>query len=91
MLASACLVNALCGSVGLLLIMTGYERKAAAIMGTAALLNIIMNVVLIPLYGTVGAAISTAVSMVAWNLAMLYQVIRIHHINPSIFRSILLK
>jgi O-antigen/teichoic acid export membrane protein len=90
-LASACLVNALCGSVGLLLIMTGYERKAAAIMGTAALLNIIMNVVLIPLYGTVGAAISTAVSMVAWNLAMLYQVIRIHHINPSIFRSILLK
>ncbi|NJN67447.1 MAG: oligosaccharide flippase family protein [Chloroflexaceae bacterium] len=58
------------GSVGILLTMTGYERDAAVVMAVGLLLNIVLNVLLIPLWGIVGAALAASVSTVGWNMAL---------------------
>jgi len=62
-------VSALAGSVGYLQTMTGHEAQAARLMVIAAILNIGLNLLLIPLYGIEGAAIATAIALVYWNVA----------------------
>jgi O-antigen/teichoic acid export membrane protein len=64
------LFSAAMGSVGILLIMTGYERDAATAIGASAVLNLVLNVALIPSYGLEGAAIATATSIVVQNLLL---------------------
>ncbi len=64
-------VNALAGSVGFLMIMTGHERDAARIMAWSVAANIALNAMLIPLWGLEGAATATAATTVLWNLLML--------------------
>ena len=68
-LAMGQLVNALCGPVMYLLNMTGHERVAQRIVWVAALLNLALNVWAIPCFGILGAAASTAATMVLWNVA----------------------
>jgi len=68
-LALGQLVNALCGPVMYLLNMTGHERVAQRIVWVAALLNLALNVWAIPRFGILGAAASTAATMVLWNVA----------------------
>lgn len=69
-------VNAFTGVVAYLLTMTGHERTGVAIFGGALLVSFILNLVLIPLLGALGAAISSTVAMSTWNLAMAYWVRR---------------
>lgn len=64
------LFNALTGSVGILMTMAGRGRQAARIMVLGVAVNIVLNTVLIPLWGLVGAATATAATMVLWNLLM---------------------
>jgi O-antigen/teichoic acid export membrane protein len=66
-LSAAQLVTAAGGSVALLLTMTGHESDTARSVGVAAVVNVILNFLLIPLWGGVGAAIATATSVVTWN------------------------
>lgn len=61
-------VNAISGSVGYLLQMTGYEKIMRNIMIITLLLNTILCLVLIPKYGIVGAAIGACVSNLFWNI-----------------------
>ena len=77
-------VNALPGSVGHLLTMTGSQRLAAWIAGSGALANVVLNIVLIPLWGIVGAAVATAVSTVGWNVAAVIAVRRRLGVNPIV-------
>jgi len=67
--------NSAAGSVGYLLNMTGHERETARGVGAAALLNVGLNLVLVPVWGIHGAAAATAISMVLWN-AMLWRAVR---------------
>lgn len=62
------LVNSLAGSVGVILQMTGHQRIYQNIIFIALILNIILNFVLIPVYGGLGAAIATTVSIASWNI-----------------------
>jgi O-antigen/teichoic acid export membrane protein len=80
------IVNALAGSVGLIMTMTGHQNQAGAIVAVSAAVNIILNALLIPLMGLVGAAISTAFTMVLWNITMLMFVFRKLDINPTVIR-----
>ncbi|MGB8274445.1 MAG: polysaccharide biosynthesis C-terminal domain-containing protein, partial [Alphaproteobacteria bacterium] len=82
-LAGAQLVNVAAGSVGLVLNMTGHERITAWGVGLAAILNIALNALLIPLWGIEGAAIATASSLVAWNLILWLAVRRHLGLRPS--------
>jgi O-antigen/teichoic acid export membrane protein len=62
------LVNALTGSVGLLLNMTRHAKFSAATVAFAALLNVCLNWLLIPKWGVNGAATATAISMIVGNI-----------------------
>lgn len=78
-------INALAGSVGFLMTMTGHQNKAAQILGVSAIINIILNVILISRFGVIGAAIATAVSTALWNILMLGYIWRRLNFNPTIF------
>ena len=68
---SAFLVNALCGSVGYMLNMTDNQHQFMKILLIGLVLNIVLNVFLIPIYGINGAAIATLISMSFWNIGSL--------------------
>jgi O-antigen/teichoic acid export membrane protein len=78
-------VNAGCGSVALVLQMTGHQRRVARIFAATAVLNVALDLALIPRLGMVGAAIGTGISMIDWNLALLVLVHRVLGLNPSVF------
>jgi len=78
-------INALCGSVGFLLMMTGYQDKAVVVMCSSALLNIVLNWILIPRFGIIGAAIATSFTMALWNIWLCIVVVKHLGINPTIF------
>ena len=68
------LVNVGIGAVGSLLVMSGHERDAVFAIASATALNFMLCVLLIPVWGIVGAAGAGALSLVALNLAMLWRV-----------------
>ncbi len=66
-------INALCGSVGTYLNMTGKHVALQKILVSALAINIVLNYLLIPAYGILGAAIATSASMIVWNIvAVIY-------------------
>jgi len=83
-LSGGLVLNAGLGPVGMLLQMTGYEKDTLIGVGTAATLNIVANFVLIPIYGSNGAAISTAISLVVSHGILLFLVFKRLGINGSI-------
>ncbi|NJK47249.1 flippase [Candidatus Gracilibacteria bacterium] len=66
------LINAMAGPVSLLLNMTGYHNDATKVLAVSATLNIILNAILIPSYGSVGASVATVISTTLWNVAMAF-------------------
>jgi O-antigen/teichoic acid export membrane protein len=77
-------IGALAGPIGFLVIMTGNQREGAWILGSAAVLNMVMNYFLIPRFGLLGGASATAITTVAWNATMLAFVGRKLRVNPTI-------
>lgn len=74
------LINALCGSVGVYLNMTRKQKAFQFILISALVINVILNYILIPRYGMIGAAIATSACVILWNLTAViyvYQVDRI--------------
>jgi O-antigen/teichoic acid export membrane protein len=61
------LFNMLTGSVGCLLLMTGREKFMQRNLMTVAIFNILMNLVVIPKFGIVGAAVTSSLSLVILN------------------------
>jgi O-antigen/teichoic acid export membrane protein len=70
LLCAGQLVNAAMGPVGLVLIMTGHERLTALGVATAAMVNVILCAILVPLWGAMGAALATSISQVVWNILL---------------------
>lgn len=64
------------GSVGTLLTMTGNERLCMKGVGIGVAANILLNTALIPVFGTVGAAISTSSSLILTQTILWYWVRR---------------
>ncbi len=62
------LINTITGLNGMFLNMTGHQNVLKNIMAAAALLNITLNLCLIPKLGFNGAAIATAVSLCFWKI-----------------------
>jgi O-antigen/teichoic acid export membrane protein len=50
--------------------MTGNERETVKGVGISTVINVVLNIALIPRYGSVGAAVATAASIVIWNLLL---------------------
>lgn len=81
------LVNAATGSVGLLLIMTHHERDNMMVIGTTAVLNGMMNLVLIPQWGAIGAAIATTTATIIANIWLAVLVYKRLGIYATVFGS----
>jgi len=64
-------VNAASGTVGSFLDMTGHQNAFRNIVVLATIMNIILNYLMIPVYGYNGAALATAFSTILWNLLSL--------------------
>ena len=58
------LFNTAVGAVGTLLNMTGHETTTARVIVFSTVLNGLMNVILIPMYGAVGAAVATSATTI---------------------------
>ena len=65
------LFNASVGPVNLLLTMTNNEKYTAMSVAIGAVLNVVLNALLIPQWGLTGAAVATATSMILWNFISL--------------------
>jgi O-antigen/teichoic acid export membrane protein len=65
------LVNCGVGSVGLLLLMSGNQRRLLQVQAAMAVFMTVANVVLVPVWGIVGAAVAAAITNAGtnvWNL-----------------------
>ena len=62
------------GSVAIILNMTGKEKVFRNIIFVALVINILLNLLLIPKFGIEGAAIASASSLIFWNLYSVYYV-----------------
>jgi len=60
-------VCAFSGSVGVILQMTGNQKIYQNIVLVSLSINIVLNLILVPIYGAIGAAIATAISVSFWN------------------------
>jgi O-antigen/teichoic acid export membrane protein len=83
-LALAQLATVGAGPVQLLLIMTGHQRRMIPATSYSLLINIVLNLALIPLLGATGAACATAFSIVLLNVAFTYEVRRHLGIDPGV-------
>jgi len=85
------LVSGFFGLVINLLTMTGHERSASHAKGLALLVNVILNLILIPQYGVLGAAIATLASFLTWNVFGALAVYRFLGLNSTLLNPYVLK
>ena len=78
------MINALAGSVALIMAMSGHQKQTGIIITTSAAMNIVLNLLLIPILGILGAAVSTTSTMILWNVMMLVYVYRKLGINSTV-------
>ena len=81
-------INIAFGPVALLLIMTNYERDAAVGIGIGAALNVVLNALLIPVWGLEGAAIATVSSKIVMSVLMVIWVYKRLKIHSSVLGKI---
>ena len=61
--------NTFCGPIAQFLNATGFHKSIRNLSFLAVTVNIILNFILIPLYGIEGAAWANAINVVVWNIA----------------------
>jgi len=61
-------INSISGSVGYILEMTGHQLFSQNGMIASVVLNIILNLLLVPKYGINGAAFASMVTLIFWNI-----------------------
>lgn len=62
------LFSSLCGPLGVYMNMTGKQKLLQRLLIFGLFLNIVLNIASIPRYGMIGAAASTALSMIVWKV-----------------------
>ncbi|MFZ5477956.1 MAG: polysaccharide biosynthesis C-terminal domain-containing protein [Myxococcota bacterium] len=77
-------VNAACGSIGLVVNLTGNQGVSLRILGVAAAANVLLDLLVIPRFGIEGAAAVSALVMSAWNVAMVVWCRRALGYDPTV-------
>lgn len=83
-LAGGQVFNVSVGSVGYILTLGNQEKLVMITVGAGITINIILNIITLPIWGITGAAIATSSAMLVWNLFMYYFVKTKTAIKPSI-------
>jgi O-antigen/teichoic acid export membrane protein len=68
------LVNSISGATGLFLNMTGGHKVYRNIIFCACIVNIFLNIFLVPKFGITGAALAAMISLATWNIAIILYV-----------------
>jgi len=89
LLSLAQLTNIAAGPVQALLVMCGHEKVAAWGVAVSTLVNVVLNAILIPLFGIEGAAVATGLSIIAWNLLLIWETERRLGLRPTILGAAL--
>jgi O-antigen/teichoic acid export membrane protein len=76
------LVNCAVGSVGYLLLMSGNQKRLIRVQIAMAVLMVVASIVLVPLFGAIGAATAAAMSNIGMNLLNLIEVRKALGISP---------
>lgn len=90
----ACLgqiVNSFVGAVTIINNMTGNQKKVLISSSITLLINIILNIILIPMFGIIGAAFATSISIAfrnIMNFIFMYKKFKIHPYDKSYFKII---
>jgi O-antigen/teichoic acid export membrane protein len=79
------------GSPALLLVMTGHEREVAIVYVIFAVINIILNGILISSYGYEGAALASVISVVVSRAILAAYSLNKLKLNPTVFSHSRLK
>lgn len=85
-LCISCLFNSFTGGVSYLLSLTGNQKIVLKILFLCSFLSIVLNYVLIPILGIIGAAISVAFVTLLWNALMFIYVVRYMGINTTFLK-----
>jgi O-antigen/teichoic acid export membrane protein len=80
------MVNSLAGPVALIMTMTGHQNQTGIIFAVTSILNVVLNALLIPIMGILGAAIAAASVMVFRNTILLIYVQKKIGLNPTVFK-----
>jgi O-antigen/teichoic acid export membrane protein len=83
-IALARLANTLAGPVGYLLNLTNYERPLLKTLIFNAVLSIGLSLILIPRFGMIGAALTTAIATVVWQAMLVYIAQRNMGLNSTV-------
>ena len=83
------MANAVTGSVGFMLLMTGHQKVSFINSLVAIIVNVVLGLILTPLFGVMGTAISTGLATVIVNLMRLLQVRLLLKIHP--YRKAMIK
>ncbi len=78
-------VNSISGSVGYILQMTGKQKVFQNIILCATIINIVLNYLLIPRIGIMGAAIASMISVVFWNISSVSYIMQKYKISTFYF------
>lgn len=70
------LLNSACGLVAVFLNMTGNQVYFTKLVAVSTVLNVILNLVLIPIYGMEGAAWASLASVALWNIVGAFYIYR---------------
>jgi O-antigen/teichoic acid export membrane protein len=73
-LALGQVVQITCGSAALIHISARYERNVLTVTLVIFLLGILLNVILIPFLGVTGAAVSHALGLLLWSVALVWSI-----------------
>jgi O-antigen/teichoic acid export membrane protein len=83
-LALGCMIDAISGPTAYLMQMTSYEKSYLKIMVVCYVLVILLQFVLIPRFGGLGAAFASATGTIVWNLWSIWLLRAKAKIDPSI-------
>lgn len=80
------LINACFGSLGNILSMSGHAKLSLIPLILSIIINCLLNILLIPMWGLEGAATAAAISIMIWNF-MLWRIVKSKiNIRPTIFK-----
>lgn len=83
-LALSCMIDAISGPTAYLMQMTSYEKAYLKIMVVCYVLVIVLQIILIPRFGGLGAALASASGTIIWNLWSIWLLRAKAGLDPSI-------
>jgi O-antigen/teichoic acid export membrane protein len=84
LLAAGFTIDSLAGPNAYLMQMTGLERPYLKIMASCYVVVLILQVLLIPIYGGIGAAAASAIGIISWNICAITLLRKSKGLDPSI-------